>query len=71
MKEMMSHHRGSMIFTIVTMLLGFGYGMYLFGNIEEIGRYGFYRRSIANNDSGKSVKTTIKQVVKKNNGSIK
>ena len=33
MKEMMTHHRGSMIFTIVTMLLGFGYGMYLFGNI--------------------------------------
>ena len=34
MKEILSHHRGSMIFTVVTMLLGFGYGMYLFGNIS-------------------------------------
>lgn len=33
MKEFMSHHKGSAIFTIVTMILGFGYGMYLFGNI--------------------------------------
>lgn len=33
MKEFMKHHKGSAIFTIVTMILGFGYGMYLFGNI--------------------------------------
>lgn len=35
MKEFMSHHKGSTIFTIVTMLLGFGYGLYLFGNFPQ------------------------------------
>ena len=35
MKEIMAHHKGSAIFTAVTMILGFGYGMYLFGNIAQ------------------------------------
>jgi hypothetical protein len=35
MNEFMKHHKGSVIFTIVTMLLGFGYGLYLFGNIPQ------------------------------------
>lgn len=35
MKEVMAHHKGSLYFTIVTMILGFGYGMYLFGNISQ------------------------------------
>lgn len=35
MKEIMLHHKGSMIFTIITMLLGFAYGMYLFGNMYQ------------------------------------
>lgn len=35
MKEVMAHHKGSLIFTVITMILGFGYGMYLFGNITQ------------------------------------
>lgn len=35
MKEFMSHHKSSVIFTIITMCLGFGYGMYLFGNVAQ------------------------------------
>lgn len=35
MNEFMKHHKGSVIFTIVTMILGFGYGLYLFGNIPQ------------------------------------
>ena len=35
MKDFMSHHKSSVIFTIATMLLGFGYGLYLFGNISQ------------------------------------
>jgi hypothetical protein len=35
MKEFMLHHKSSVIFTIITMILGFGYGMYLFGNIPQ------------------------------------
>lgn len=35
MKEVMSHHKGSLVFTLITMILGFGYGMYLFGNITQ------------------------------------
>lgn len=35
MKEMMLHHKGSFIFSIVTMILGFGYGLYLFGNVPQ------------------------------------
>lgn len=35
MNEFMKHHKGSAIFTIVTMILGFGYGLYLFGNIPQ------------------------------------
>lgn len=35
MKEFMLHHKGSTIFTIITMLLGFGYGLCLFGNIPQ------------------------------------
>lgn len=35
MQEFMKHHKGSMIFTVVTMILGFGYGLYLFGNVPQ------------------------------------
>lgn len=35
MKEFMTHHKSSMIFTVITMILGFGYGLYLFGNIPQ------------------------------------
>lgn len=35
MKEFMNHHKGSVIFTVATMILGFGYGLYLFGNIPQ------------------------------------
>lgn len=35
MKDFMLHHKSSVIFTIITMLLGFGYGVYLFGNISQ------------------------------------
>lgn len=35
MKEVMAYHKGSLIFTVITMILGFGYGMYLFGNITQ------------------------------------
>ena len=35
MREFMNHHKSSVIFTIATMLLGFGYGLYLFGNIPQ------------------------------------
>ena len=35
MREFMSHHKSSVIFTIITMILGFGYGLYLFGNIPQ------------------------------------
>ena len=35
MKDFMLHHKSSVIFTIATMLLGFGYGLYLFGNIPQ------------------------------------
>lgn len=35
MKEVMAHHKGSLVFTLITMILGFGYGMYLFGNIAQ------------------------------------
>jgi uncharacterized protein len=35
MKEFMLHHKSSVIFTIITMILGFGYGLYLFGNISQ------------------------------------
>ena len=35
MKDFMLHHKSSVIFTIITMLLGFGYGLYLFGNISQ------------------------------------
>lgn len=35
MNDFMKHHKGSAIFTIVTMILGFGYGLYLFGNIPQ------------------------------------
>ena len=35
MQEFMKHHKGSVIFTVITMVLGFGYGMYLFGNVPQ------------------------------------
>lgn len=35
MREFMNHHKSSVIFTIITMILGFGYGLYLFGNIPQ------------------------------------
>ncbi len=35
MKEFMIHHKSSVIFTIITMILGFGYGMYLFENAAQ------------------------------------
>lgn len=35
MKEFFKHHKGSAIFTVVTMILGFAYGMYLFGDISK------------------------------------
>lgn len=35
MKEFMEHHKSSMIFTVITMILGFGYGLYLFGNVPQ------------------------------------
>lgn len=34
MKEMMTHHRGSMIFALVTMCLGFWYGLHIFGTVS-------------------------------------
>jgi hypothetical protein len=35
MREVLLHHKGSFIFAIVTMLLGFGYGLWLFGNVPQ------------------------------------
>ena len=35
MKEMLAHHKGSAIFTAVTLVLGFMYGMYLFGSVSH------------------------------------
>lgn len=35
MKEMLAHHKGSAVFTAVTLVLGFMYGMYLFGSVSH------------------------------------
>lgn len=35
MKEMLQHHKGSVIFTVITMLLGFAYGMYQFDDMTK------------------------------------
>lgn len=35
MKEILQHHKGSVIFTLFTLLAGFGYGMYLFDDVAS------------------------------------